>query len=114
MSGSSIYLDYAAATPLDQRVLSVMEPYLHEEFYNPSALYQSARTVRYAYEDARHRLAMVIGAKQHEVIITAGATESIHIAVQGVIGHYGGSIAISRSEHAAVIGAASAHPTSWI
>ncbi len=59
-----IYLDFAAATPLDERVFDVMKPYLTTEFYNPSASYQAARRVRADYEVARHRLAMAVGAKQ--------------------------------------------------
>lgn len=114
MSGSPIYLDYAASTPLDKRVLSAMEPYFHTDFYNPSALYQSAREVRFAYEDARHQLAIAIGAKQHEIIITAGATESINLAISGVIGQYGGSVVVSRIEHAAVVETAQHHDVMWI
>lgn len=109
-----IYLDYAAATPLDRRVFAVMEPYFKEQFYNPSAAYQPARRVRAAYEHARHQLAMAIGAKQHEVIITAGATESINLALGGVIGQYGGRLATSRIEHAAVVATAQRQPVDWI
>lgn len=101
-----IYLDYAAATPLDERVFAVMQPYFAEKFYNPSAVYQSARMVRTDIEAARHRLAMAIGAKPTEVIITAGATESINLAVHGVMRHYGGRLITTPIEHQAVLGAA--------
>jgi cysteine desulfurase len=103
---SSIYLDYAAATPLDERVFFAMEPYLTQQFYNPSSLYDAARIVRSDYEEARHSLARTIGAKQHEIIITAGATESINLAIHGVIGHYGGAVATAEIEHLAVLEAA--------
>lgn len=44
----AIYLDYAAATPLDERVFDAMRPYLVDQFYNPSAAYDPARQVRAA------------------------------------------------------------------
>lgn len=104
-----IYLDFAAATPLDDRVFLSMEPFFRERFYNPSALYIAAHDVRASYEDARHTLAQCIGAKQHEIVMTAGATESINLAIHGVIGHYGGSVATADIEHLAVLEAARSH-----
>lgn len=105
----SIYLDYAAATPLDERVLGMMQPYLADQFYNPSAQYRAAWQVRQDLEDARHRIAQLIGGKQHEITVTAGATESINLAINGVIGSYGGEIVTSAIEHLAVIEAARPH-----
>lgn len=102
----SYYLDTAAATPLDERVFAVMRPYFTENFYNPSAAYQPARLVRAAVDNARHRLAMAIGAKPNEIIMTAGASESINLAIQGVMGHYGGAIVTLPIEHPAVLSAA--------
>lgn len=102
----TIYLDYAAATPLDKRVFAAMEPYLTEKFYNPSAAYQAARVVRAEYEEARHRLAMVIGGRQSEIIMTAGATESVNIALHGVMKQYGGTVVTTAIEHPAVLEAA--------
>lgn len=81
-----IYLDNAAATPVDSRVLAAMMPYFSDEFYNPSAAYLSARKVRADVEEARHTLAKLIGAKSAEIIVTAGATESINLALGGVDG----------------------------
>jgi len=80
-----IYLDYAAATPVDKKVLATMEPYMTSEFFNPSAVYSPARKVREAYEDARHRIAQTIGAKPTEIIFTSGATESINLAILGFL-----------------------------
>lgn len=77
MSQPTIYFDHAAATPLDERVFAAMEPYLKTEFYNPSSPYTPARQVRQAFELARARLASQLGAKASEIIITAGATESL-------------------------------------
>lgn len=100
----TIYLDHAAATPLDRRVFAVMEPYFADQFYNPSSPYVAGREARRVLEDARHRLAMTIGAKKDEIILTAGATESINIAF-GVVGE-GQHVLAGSTEHAAVLGAA--------
>ncbi|MGE5310000.1 MAG: cysteine desulfurase family protein [Sphaerimonospora mesophila] len=94
-----IYLDYAAATPLDPRVLKTQEPYFAEQFFNPSASYLAAQHVRADYEAARHRLAQTIGARPAEVIMTAGATESINLALNGVEG----KILTTNIEHPAVL-----------
>lgn len=75
-----IYLDHAAATPLDERVREAMTPYEIEAFFNPSAPYAPAWEVRHAYEAARADLAHAIGGKPAEVVVTAGATESVNLA----------------------------------
>jgi cysteine desulfurase len=96
-----IYLDYAAATPLDDRVLRAMQPYFSDNFYNPSSPYSPAVQVRRDYEGAKHTLASLIGAKTDEIIITAGATESINLAFSSVSGH----IITANIEHHAVLAA---------
>lgn len=85
MTEPTIYLDHAAATPLDPKVLEAMRPYLVEEFYNPSSLYQSAKQTRLAVEYARAKVANVLGAKKPEIIWTAGGTESVNLAIFGVL-----------------------------
>lgn len=80
MNQSLYYLDHAAATPVDSRVIAAMSPYFGDLFYNPSSPYSPAINVRRDYEDAKSRLAKTIGAKGDELIITAGATESINLA----------------------------------
>lgn len=102
---SPVYLDHAAATPLDKRVFVVMETFFAEKFYNPSAAYQASREVKADYESARHQLAMAIGASREEIILMAGATESINIAFHGVL-EPGDQVVIGATEHAAVRGAA--------
>lgn len=96
-----IYLDYAAATPLDERVFAAMQPYLTEKFYNPSAAYSVAREVRVVLDEARLQLASAIGAKRDEIVLTAGATESINIAFRGLLSP-GDHVVIGATEHAAV------------
>lgn len=98
-----IYLDYAAATPVDERVLAVMEPYWREKFYNPSALYDAARTTKRELQDARAGVAARLQAKQQEVFFTAGATEANNLAIAGVARRYPhGNIIISTIEHESV------------
>ncbi len=100
-----IYLDHAAATPLDERVLSAMQPYFAEHFYNPSSPYAPAVMVRRDYEAARHRLAVSLGGSANEVTITAGATESINLMFGSISGH----VIVSAVEHPAVLEAARRH-----
>jgi len=78
-------MDYAAATPMDQRVQTAMEPYFKREFYNPSATYLAGKKIRKALEESRHQVAQVIGARPAEIIFTAGGTEANNLAVQGVM-----------------------------
>jgi len=94
-----IYLDHAAATPLDPKVLAAMQPYFSDSFFNPSAAYSPAITVRREYEEAKSVIARSIGAKGDEIIITAGATESINLAFASVSGH----VVTANTEHHAVL-----------
>lgn len=98
-----IYLDYAAATPLDPAVLEAMMPYLKDEFYNPSASYQSAKRVRGAINESRRFVAHWLGVKPSEIIFTAGGTEANNLVINGVMSKYSGSeIIISSIEHESV------------
>lgn len=107
----TIYLDHAAATPLDKRVLAAMQPFFTDQFYNPSSPYQSAKQVKAAVEDARARVAHWLGAKTAEVIFTAGATESINLAINGVMRRFNGAnVLVSAIEHEAVLAAARQYP----
>ncbi len=105
MTDSVIYLDHAAATPLDPRVFAAMTPYFTEQFYNPSSPYAPALQVRRDYEDAKARLAQTFGGKGDELIMTAGATESINLAFGAVSGH----VVTANIEHHAVLAAAKLH-----
>lgn len=105
MESEIIYFDHAAATPIDERVLRVMQPYFTDNFYNPSSPYAPAVAVRRDYEDAKKTLAILIGAKPGEIIMTAGATESINLAFNSVNGH----VVTSNIEHHAVLSSAKNH-----
>ncbi len=104
MDTEIIYLDHAAATPMDVRVLSAMQPYFNEKFYNPSSPYLPAVSVRHDYENAKQILAELIGVKVGEIIITAGATESINLAFKSVNGH----VVVPNIEHHSVLACAKA------
>ncbi|MDO4902171.1 MAG: cysteine desulfurase family protein [bacterium] len=80
MKSDFIYLDHAATTPVSDKVLAAMMPYMSEKFFNPSAPYLPALQVRRDYEDAKSQIARTIGGKSDELIITAGATESVNLA----------------------------------
>ena len=76
-----IYLDHAAATPVDERVMEAMRPFWSERFFNPSAAYLPAKEVAAEYVAAKDAIAHAIGAKGSELVITAGATEANNLAV---------------------------------
>ncbi|MEO8691261.1 MAG: cysteine desulfurase family protein [Candidatus Saccharimonas sp.] len=105
MDEEFIYLDHAAATPLDERVLEVMQPYFSKQFYNPSSPYRQAVEIRRDYEAAKQRLANCIGGKGGELVITAGATESINLMFGSVSGH----VVTASIEHQSVLAAARLH-----
>ncbi len=105
MDIQTIYLDHAAATPMDARVLRSMQPYFSDNFYNPSSPYLPAVSVRRDFEAAKHKLAVLIGVKAGEIIITAGATESINLAFKSVTGH----VIVSNVEHHAILACAKNH-----
>lgn len=105
-----VYLDYAAATPVDKQVLAAMEPYWRQWFYNPSALYDPARQVKRDLQEARTRTARTLNAKPRDVYFTAGATEANNLAISGLLKQYPGSrIVITPIEHEAVRRAAFAY-----
>lgn len=97
-----IYLDHAAATPVSPQALKAMLPYFTEDFFNPSAPYLPAKHVREAYESAKDKVAHCIGAKGVDLVITAGATESINLAFTAC--HY--KSLVLAIEHTAVLAAA--------
>ncbi|MFZ2836652.1 MAG: cysteine desulfurase family protein [Candidatus Saccharimonadales bacterium] len=105
MKNDVIYLDHAAATPMDRRVVEAMVPYFTELFYNPSSPYSPALAVRREYEAAKDVIARSIGAKADELVMTAGATESINLAFSAIGGH----VVTANIEHHAVLEAAKRH-----
>ena len=100
----AIYLDYAAATPLDPEVLKAMEPFFTQWFYNPSASYLAAKDVRQELGNARSTVAGWLGAKPAEVTFTAGATEANNLVISGVMSQFpDGELLVSSIEHDSVL-----------
>ena len=84
-----IYLDHNATTPLDERVLDAMLPYLRGFYGNPSALYRLGRLARTALDNARLEVAQLVAVKPSQVLFTSGATESNHLALLGLAARWG-------------------------
>jgi cysteine desulfurase len=84
MEQRRVYVDHAATTPTDQRVVEAMLPYLTENWGNPSSIYFEAREARKGLDAARRSIAEVLGARPTEVIFTSGGTESDNLALRGV------------------------------
>ena len=79
----SIYLDYAATTPVDERVLEAMLPYFSGKFGNPSSIHRYGQQAEAALEGARQRVAADLNANMDEVVFTACGTESDNLALRG-------------------------------
>jgi len=80
-----IYLDFAATTPIDPKVLQAMAPYLKGVFGNPSSAHWFGQHTRAAIEKARGIVSSFLNARPQEIIFTSGATEANNLAIQGVI-----------------------------
>ncbi|GAP14647.1 cysteine sulfinate desulfinase/cysteine desulfurase [Longilinea arvoryzae] len=105
---SKIYLDYAATTPVDSRVLDAMLPYFSEYFGNPSSVHGPGQLADAALEEARRKVASLLGARSEEILFTGCGTESDNLALRGAAmgqrrsrGAY--HILISPVEHHAVL-----------
>ncbi|MDT8897106.1 cysteine desulfurase family protein [Thermanaerothrix sp. 4228-RoL] len=79
-----VYLDYAATTPVDERVIKAILPYFSPNFGNPSSVHFEGQQAEAALEEARERIAQALGAKPREIIFTSGGTESDNLAVRGL------------------------------
>ncbi len=100
----SVYLDYAAATPLDPQILKAMKPYFTDEFYNPSAAYSLATKAKKDLLEAISSIAGSIGVKPSEVVMTSGGSEANNLAINGVMqAHPNKKILVSAIEHESVL-----------
>jgi cysteine desulfurase len=115
MPNKRVYLDHAATTPLDERVLEAMLRHLRNETAatrlprgNPSSLHASGVAARGAVEEARESVAQLLRASPEEIVFTSGGTESDNLAVLGLAAASPEKrhIVVSAIEHAAVRGAA--------
>jgi len=102
----TVYLDYAATTPVDPEVIKAMEPYLFEKFGNPASIHSFGQAAKAALEDSRATVAKCLGAKPEEIVFTSGGTESNNFVINGVAGantNKGNHIITSLIEHHAVL-----------
>src|SRR5262245_45782660 len=102
----SIYFDYNATTSLDPLVRDAMMPYLDAIYGNPSSVHHVGRVARAALDEARERVALVLGCKFSEVVFTSGGTESNNLALFGTAKlrrNFGRHIITSSIEHHAVL-----------
>lgn len=104
-----IYLDHAATTPVDKRVLKAMQPYFSDKFGNASSAHLFGDEAQQAVEDARKKVANFLGCQSAETVFTAGATEADNLAIMGMIfGHSRPEkklhIITTEFEHPAVLG----------
>ena len=101
-----IYLDYAATTPTHPKVRKAMLPYFTDAFGNPSSIHSYGQEAKGALEEARDKVAALIGARSEEVVFTSGGTEADNLAIKGVAyanEPKGNHIITSSIEHHAVI-----------
>ncbi len=111
---TAVYLDHAATTRLHPKALAAMLPYLEGQYGNPSGQYALGRVAARALDDARGRVAAILGCKPAEVVFTGAGTESINAAIKGVaLGQQraglGNHIVTTTVEHHAVL-----HSAEWL
>ena len=101
-----IYLDHAAATPIDRRVLDAMMPYLTTAFGNPSSLHYFGQEARAAVQRARQQVAHCLGVAAADIVFTSGGTEGDNLAIRGYLRAnfpQGGHLITTAVEHQAVL-----------
>lgn len=101
-----VYLDYAATSPADERVIKAMEPYWRRFFGNPSSLHSFGQETRGAVEMARVKVAHLIGAEPEEMVFTSGGTEADNFALKGVayaVKSQGNHFITTKIEHSAIL-----------
>lgn len=100
-----VYLDHAATTPVDPRVVEALLPFMREKFGNASSIHFFGQEARAAVDAARHQVAALINAKENEIVFTSGGTESNNLAIRGIFESnrvHGSHVIVSDIEHPAV------------
>ncbi|MCL0093641.1 cysteine desulfurase NifS [Dehalococcoidia bacterium] len=101
-----VYLDCAATTPMRNEVLEAMSPYFNIRFGNPSSIHSFGQEARGAIEEAREKVAALVGGRGEEIVFTSGGTEADNFAIKGTAyanEHNGNHIITSSIEHHAVL-----------
>ena len=101
----TVYFDHAATTPLDERVLDTMIPFLKNQYGNANSPHHLGQQSKVAVEDAREKIAQLLGAEPSEIIFTSGGTESDNAAISGALEVSGPKkeVITSKLEHHAVL-----------
>ncbi len=102
----TIYLDNAATTKIDEKVLKEMMPFLTDYYGNSSSIYNLGKQSKKAIEESRTKIAKVLNCNPNEIYFTAGGTESDNLAIKGIAKSYknkGNHIITSKIEHPAVL-----------
>jgi len=103
-----IYFDHNATTPLDERVLEVMSPFLTRFYANPSSIYRAGRLARSAIDTARQQVAALFSVSPAQIVFTSGGTEANNLAIKGTVARWRlAKIAVGAFEHPSVLEAAS-------
>ena len=100
-----IYLDYAATTPVNERVLAKMTPYFRQLFGNPSSIHRFGQKAEAAVDEAREEVASVLGCRADEIVFTSGGSEADNLALRGAMMARKDStkwILTAKTEHPAV------------
>lgn len=85
MKTNRVFLDYASTTPVDNKVVKIMQLYLNKFFHNASALYSEGVANRQTIDDCRKKISRIVQSRQNEVIFTGSGTESINLAIIGTV-----------------------------
>jgi cysteine desulfurase len=107
-----VYMDYAATTPVDPRVLKAMKPYFSEKYGNSVSLHKQGREAKEALEESRKTIAATMNAEPNELIFMGSATESTNMALKGIAfanRKKGNHIVVSSIEHHCVL-----EPARWL
>ena len=107
-----VYMDYAATTPVDPRVLKAMKPYFNEKYGNTMSLHKQGREAKEALEKSRKSVAALMNAEPDELIFMGSATEANNMVLKGVAyanNKKGKHIIISAIEHGCIL-----EPASWL
>jgi len=97
------YLDHAATTPMRKEAIAALQPFLDEQYANPSGSHRFSRDARTAIDEARDDVADVLGCAPGEVVFTSGGTEGDNAAIFGAVRRHGGVAVCSAAEHHAVL-----------
>ena len=106
MKEKIVYFDNAATTKLHKEVIEAMLPYYEEHYGNPSSVYDFGNKVRNSIDEARDKIANLLGVNSREIYFTSGATEANNWAVYGAVRRLkekGNHIITTQIEHHAVL-----------